>query len=132
SAAERIFAVLDVEPDIRSKPGAPPLKVEAGEVRFEGVRFAYDGATALNGISFTAPAGKTVALVGPSGAGKSTALNLIARFYDAQEGRVTIDGQDVREVELASLRGALALVSQDVVLFDDTVAANIAYGRPGA
>jgi len=132
SAAQRIFAVLDVEPAIRSRPGAPALAVAGGEVRFERARFAYDGAAALNGVSFIAPAGRTVALVGPSGAGKSTILNLIARFYDVDDGQVLIDGQDVREVELASLRGALALVSQDVTLFDDTVRANIAYGRPGA
>jgi subfamily B ATP-binding cassette protein MsbA len=132
SAAQRIFAVLDVEPAMRSRANAPALAVSGGEVEFDRVRFAYEGAPALNGVSFRAPAGKTVALVGPSGAGKTTILNLIGRFYDVTDGRVLVDGQDVREVELASLRGAIALVSQDVRLFDDTVRANIGYGRPGA
>jgi ATP-binding cassette, subfamily B, bacterial MsbA len=130
AAAQRIFAVLDIEPEIRELPGAKPLAVKGGAIRFADVRFAYpNGARALEGASFTVPAGKTVALVGASGAGKSTILNLIPRFYDAQSGTVAIDGSDVREVTLASLRGAIALVSQEVSLFDDSVRANIAYGR---
>ena len=114
-------------------PGALPLRVGGGEVRFEEVRFGYQpGTMALDGISLTVPAGGTVALVGPSGAGKSTLLNLIPRFYDVDAGRILIDGQEIGSVTLASLRGAVALVSQEVSLFDDTVRANIAYGRLGA
>jgi len=133
AAAQRIFAVLDIEPEIRDEPGAVPLTVSGGEIRFEGVRFSYpNGGPALNGADLVVPAGKTVALVGASGAGKSTILNLIPRFYDTTSGRVLIDGTDVRRVTLASLRGAIALVSQEVSLFDDTVRGNIAYGRFGA
>jgi subfamily B ATP-binding cassette protein MsbA len=133
AAAERVFAVLDIEPTIRDAPGAKPLAVRGGEIRFDGVRFGYGlDQSALNGIDLVVPAGKTVALVGPSGAGKSTILNLIPRFYDVGAGRITIDGQDVRAVTLGSLRGAIALVSQEVSLFDDTVRDNIAYGRFGA
>ncbi len=133
AAAQRIFTVLDVEPEIRERADARPLVVSGGEVRFSEVRFAYaNGTLALDGAGFVAPAGKTVALVGASGAGKSTILNLIPRFYDVAAGAVTIDGTDVRETTLASLRGAVALVSQEVSLFDDTVRANIAYGRFGA
>ncbi|HEU0215477.1 MAG TPA: ABC transporter ATP-binding protein [Stellaceae bacterium] len=133
AAAERVFEVLDIEPTIRDMPGAPPLRVGGGKICFEDVRFGYaPGAVALDGVSLTVPAGRTVALVGPSGAGKSTMLNLIPRFFDVEEGRITIDEQDVRSVTLASLRGAIALVAQEVSLFDDTVRANIAYGRFGA
>ena len=104
-----------------------------GEIRFAGVRFGYRPARpALRGLDLVIPAGLSVALVGPSGAGKSTMLNLILRFYDVDQGAVLIDDQDVRGVTLASLRGAIALVSQEVDLFDDTVRANIAYGRPDA
>ena len=133
AAAERVFEVLDIEPAIHDLPGARPLRLAGGEIRFEGVRFGYaPGAVALDGVSLTVPAGRTVALVGPSGAGKSTILNLIPRFFDVEEGTITIDGQDIRSVTLASLRGAIALVTQEVSLFDDTVRANIAYGRFGA
>jgi subfamily B ATP-binding cassette protein MsbA len=138
AAAERVFALLDMEPQILERPGAHDLTVAGGEIRAEGVAFAYGtassdtGAPALHGIDLRVPAGATVALVGPSGAGKSTLLNLIPRFYDPAAGRITIDGQDIREVSFASLRGALALVSQEILLFDDTLGANIAYGRPGA
>jgi ATP-binding cassette, subfamily B, bacterial MsbA len=133
AAAHRIFTVLDIEPEIRDAPGALPLAIAGGEIRFEAVRFTYpNGGPALNGIDLVVPAGKTVALVGASGAGKSTVLNLIPRFYDTGSGRVSIDGTDVRRVTLASLRGAIALVSQEVSLFDDTVRGNIAYGRFGA
>jgi subfamily B ATP-binding cassette protein MsbA len=133
AAAERVFEVLDVEPTIRDMPGARPLHVSGGEIRFEEVCFGYTpGAMALDSVSLTVPAGRTVALVGPSGAGKSTILNLIPRFFDVDEGSIRIDGQDVRSVTLASLRGAIALVAQEVSLFDDTVHANIAYGRFGA
>ncbi len=132
AAAQRVFAVLDIEPAIRDVPDAKPLAVRGGEIRFAGVAFTYDGTTpALDGADLVVPAGKTVALVGPSGAGKSTILNLIPRFYDVSAGRITIDGQDVRAVTLASLRSAIALVSQEITLFDDTVRANIGYGRFG-
>ena len=133
AAAQRIFTILDVEPAIQEQTGAQQLVVDKGAVRFDGVRFAYgDAETALHDVSLEIPAGKRVALVGPSGAGKSTLLNLIPRFYDADAGTVTIDGQDVRGVTLASLRSAIALVSQEATLFNDTVRANIAYGRTGA
>ena len=122
AAAQRIFEVLDVEPTIRDLPGAKPLHVAGGEIRFEKVRFGYSpGVVAIDGISLAIPAGRTVALVGPSGAGKSTILNLIPRFFEVAEGNITIDGQDVRSVTLASLRAAIALVAQEVSLFDDTV-----------
>jgi ATP-binding cassette, subfamily B, bacterial MsbA len=130
AAAQRIFQVFDVEPTIRELPDARPLRVAGGEIRFDRVRFGYaPGAVALDRVSLTVPAGRTVALVGASGAGKSTLLNLIPRFYDVDEGSIAIDGQDVRDVTLASLRGAVALVAQEVTLFDDTLRANIAYGR---
>src|SRR5689334_17999111 len=133
AAAQRVFEVLDVEPTIRDLPGAKPLRVCGGEVRFENVRFGYlPGSIAIDGISLAIPAGRTVALVGPSGAGKSTLLNLIPRFFDVDSGKIAVDGQDIRSVTLASLRGAVALVAQEVSLFDDTVRANIAYGRFGA
>src|SRR6266481_5669678 len=133
AAAQRVFEVLDVEPTIRDMPSARPLRITGGEIRFDNVRFGYfPGTVAIEGISLTIPAGRTVALVGPSGAGKSTILNLIPRFFDVEEGSIAIDGQDVRSVTLASLRGAIALVAQEVSLFDDTVRANIAYGRFGA
>jgi subfamily B ATP-binding cassette protein MsbA len=133
AAAERVFEVLDIEPTIRDRPGAKPLCISGGEIRFDSVSFSYaSGAVALDNVSLTVPAGRTVALVGPSGAGKSTILNLIPRFFDVGEGSIAIDGQDVRSVTLASLRGAIAVVAQEVSLFDDTVRANIAYGRFGA
>src|SRR5205823_3374604 len=115
AAAQRLFEVLDIEPTIRDRPGAPPLRIAGGEVRFEAVRFGYHpGTVALDCISFTVPAGSTVALVGSSGAGKSTVLNLIPRFYDVDAGSVAIDGQEIGSVTLGSLRGAIALVSQEV------------------
>jgi subfamily B ATP-binding cassette protein MsbA len=133
AAAQRVFALLDVEPDIADRPGTPALQITGGEIDLEDVSFTYRaGAPALRNVGLKVPAGRTVALVGPSGAGKSTLLNLIPRFFDASTGRVSIDGADVRAVTLASLRGAIALVSQETGLFNDTVRANIAYGRPGA
>jgi len=133
AAAQRIFTVLDVEPAIQDQANAKPLIITGGEIRFEGVRFHYaDGTLALDDVSLTVPAGKTVALVGASGAGKSTILNIIPRFYDVTDGKVLIDGMDVRDATLASLRAGIALVSQEVSLFDDTVRHNIAYGRFGA
>ena len=133
AAAQRVFQVLDIEPAIHDRSGARPVRIETGEVRFEQVRFGYHpGVVALDGITLTVAGGSTVALVGPSGAGKSTMLNLIPRFYDVDQGAISIDAQDVRAVTLASLRGSIALVAQEVSLFDDTVRANIAYGRFGA
>ncbi len=136
AAAQRVFEMLDVEPAIVDAPEARPLVHKRGAIRFENVRFGYrageDAVRALDGVTLDVPGGKRVALVGPSGAGKSTVLNLIPRFYDVDGGRVTVDGQDVREVTMASLRARIGLVSQEIALFDDTVYANIAYGRPDA
>ena len=133
AAAQRVFHLLDVVPAITDRAGARPLVVHGGQLRLDGVFFTYDGnRLALDHLTLDVPAGRTVALIGPSGAGKSTVLNLIPRFYDVTDGQVLIDGQDVRDVTLASLRGAVALVSQEITLFDDTVRANIAYGRLGA
>ena len=133
AAAQRVFAVLDIEPDIVDAPNAKPLSVDGGEIRFEKVRFSYNpGVPAIAGVDLIAPAGATIALVGPSGAGKSTLLNLIPRFYDVDEGTISVDGQEIRQVTLASLRDSIALVSQEVTLFNDTIRDNIAYGRPDA
>ena len=133
AAATRLFTLLDMEPEIKDAPAAKPLRVSGGTIRFARVTFSYDADTpAIHDVSLEAPAGKTVALVGPSGAGKSTVMNLIPRFYDVDSGSVQIDGQDVRDVTLDSLRRHVALVSQEILLFDDTVRANIAYGRPEA
>jgi len=133
AAAERVYQVLDEPPKIVDRPGAKPLSISGGAIRFEDVRFAYrPDKPALDGVTLDIPAGKTVALVGPSGGGKSTILNLIPRFFDADSGRIAVDGQDVRDVMLASLRNSVALVSQEVSLFDDTIGANIAYGRQSA
>lgn len=133
AAAKRFYDVLDTAPDIADREGATPLAVTNGEVTFDTVSFHYhEGSGGVEGVSFTAPAGKTVALVGSSGAGKTTLMNLLLRFYDVTSGRITIDGVDVRDVTIKSLRGAMGLVSQDIVLFNDTVRANIAYGKPGA
>ena len=130
AASQRVFDLLDTEPRIGEAPDARPLKVAGGTVALEGVRFTYpNGAPALLDLSLDIPAGETVALVGPSGAGKSTVLNLIPRFYDVDSGAVRIDGLDVREATIESVRDAVALVSQEAVLFDDSVRANIAYGR---
>ena len=133
ASTQRVFAVLDIEPDIVDAPDAKPLSVAGGEIRFEKVRFSYiPGVPAIAGVDLVAPAGATIALVGPSGAGKSTLLNLIPRFYDVDEGTVSVDGQDIRQVTLASLRDSIALVSQEVTLFNDTIRDNIGYGRRDA
>ncbi len=133
AALRRYFDVMDEAASIREAPGAPPLAVTAGSIRFESVQFRYrPDAPALEGIDLAVRAGSVTALVGRSGSGKSSLLNLVPRLYDVTAGRVTIDGQDVRDVTLASLRAAVAVVSQEVVLFDDTIAANIGFGRPGA
>jgi len=133
SAAERLFRVLDSPPAIADRPDAVPLSLGAPTIRLENVRFSYRvGQPALEGVTIDVPAGRTVAIVGPSGAGKSTVLSLIPRFYDVDGGVVRVGGQDVRGVTTASLRAHMALVSQEVAIFDDTILANIAYGRPAA
>jgi ATP-binding cassette, subfamily B, heavy metal transporter len=130
---ERMMDVLGEHPEIADKPGAAALKVAGGTVRFENVVFRYDPErTILDGLSFEVPAGKMVAIVGPSGAGKSTISRILLRFYDVAGGRVTIDGQDIRDVTQASLRASLGVVPQDTVLFNDTIYYNIRYGRPDA
>jgi subfamily B ATP-binding cassette protein MsbA len=133
AALRRYFDVMDEVPAIREAADARSLTVTAGAIRFAGVRFRYrPDAPALEGIDLVVPAASVTALVGRSGSGKSSLLNLVPRLYDVTEGAVTIDGQDVRAVTLASLRASVAVVSQEVVLFDDTIAANIGFGRPGA
>ena len=130
---ERIFSVLDTDGEIRERSGAAPLVLSGPpSIRFEEVRFAYGGEAVLGGFDLDVPAGATVALVGPSGGGKSTAFSLVPRLRDVSGGRVLIGGRDVRDLTIASLRDAIALVSQEPVLFDDTVAANIGFGREGA
>ncbi len=127
---EKMFDVLGVPQEVQDKPGAVPLKVEGGDIRFEDVTFAYDPErTILKGVSFNVPAGKTVAVVGPSGAGKSTISRILYRFYEVKSGRVTIDGQDIRDVTQDSVRAAIGIVPQDTVLFNDTIRYNIRYGR---
>ncbi len=133
AALTRYFGILDEQPEIRDRPDAKPLAVAGGEIRFEGVSFAYrENQAALDLVDLTVPAGRTTALVGRSGSGKSTLLSLVPRLYDPGAGRVLIDGQDIRGVTLASLRSAVAVVSQDIVIFDDTVRANIGFGRANA
>jgi subfamily B ATP-binding cassette protein MsbA len=130
AAAERVFGLLDRPSGLPTPTEPKPVPRVAGEVRFEDVVFSYgEGQPALRGLSLAAAAGRVTALVGPSGAGKSTVFNLIPRFYDAESGTVTVNGVDVREADTEELRRAIALVSQEVVLFDDTVINNIRYGR---
>ncbi|MET3479833.1 MULTISPECIES: ABCB family ABC transporter ATP-binding protein/permease [Variovorax] len=130
---DKMFVLLEKEREVRDAPGAQPLAGADATVRFEDVSFAYESARPiLKHVSFEIPAGKTVAVVGPSGSGKSTLARLLYRFYDVQQGRITIGGQDIREVTQSSVRHAIGIVPQDTVLFNDTVEYNIAYGRPGA
>jgi len=130
---EAMFRLLNQPQEVQDKPDAKPLHVSGGEIRFDDVVFSYDPErVVLKGISFTVPAGKTVAVVGPSGAGKSTISRILYRFYDIKSGQVTIDGQDIRDVTQESLRSVIGIVPQDTVLFNDTVKYNIAYGRIGA
>jgi ABC-type multidrug transport system fused ATPase/permease subunit len=136
AAAERVFEVLDTQPDVRDTPNAYPLPPTEGHVRYEGVTFAYDsgpeGAEALRDVDLEAAPGELVALVGPSGAGKTTLVHLLPRFYDVQGGRITIDGHDIRQVTVRSLRNAIGIALQSVFLFDASIGENIAYGNPRA
>jgi ATP-binding cassette subfamily B protein len=136
SSGKRLFEVLDLEPTIIDKPDAIPLVLNQGVLIFEDVSYSYDPspdtAAVLTDISFRVGPGQTLGIVGPSGAGKSTLAQLIPRFYDVNAGKITIDGQDIRDVTLSSLRSAVGLVQQDAFLFDDTVADNVAYGDPEA
>jgi ATP-binding cassette, subfamily B, heavy metal transporter len=130
---DKMFHLLDEDREVQDMPGAPPLLISAGAVRFEHVAFSYEvERQILTDVSFEIPAGHIVAVVGSSGAGKSTLSRLLFRFYDVQAGRILIDGQDIREVTQASLRAAIGIVPQDTVLFNDTIYYNIAYGRPDA
>lgn len=133
AALSRMFDLIDEQPKITNSPDARALIISGGSVKLDAVTFTYaDGTQALSGVTLEAKPGQTIALVGPSGGGKSTIINLIPRLYDASSGSVSIDGQDVRDVTLESLRDNLALVSQDVTLFDDTVASNIRFGKLSA
>ena len=130
---EQMFDLLDVKEEVTDREGASALVVSDGKVTFDDVHFSYDAnRPILKGISFEVPAGKTVAIVGPSGAGKSTISRLLFRFYDVQQGSIRIDGQDIRDVTQESLRAAIGMVPQDTVLFNDTIAYNVRYGRPSA
>ena len=133
-AAERVFAMIDIEPEIKNSKKVKLLKAKSPEIEFRDVEFSYDKGDdkALNGISFIAESGKVTALVGSSGGGKSTIINLIPRFYDPNVGEIFIDGIKIPDIKIESLRKQIALVSQDITIFDDTIAENIAYGHSGA
>jgi subfamily B ATP-binding cassette protein MsbA len=134
AASERIFAILDTHSEVEDRAGAPPAAPFARAIEFRDVQFAYAGAegATLDGVSLTVSAGQMVAIVGRSGAGKTTLVNLLPRFYDVTGGAILLDGVDIRDVTLASLRAQIGIVTQETVLFDDTIAANIAFGRPAA
>jgi subfamily B ATP-binding cassette protein MsbA len=135
AAVERVYELLDEKPTVVDRAGAHPISVTTGAVAFEKVAFAYPSAPHLPAVkqfSLSVPGGKTAAIVGRNGSGKSTVLNLVARLFDVEAGNISIDGQDVRDVTLASLRSSIAIVSQEVTLFDDTIRANIGLGRLGA
>jgi ATP-binding cassette subfamily B protein len=130
---EKLYGLLNMKPDVQDAPDAKPLRVKGGEVRFEAVSFTHDARSAgIDSVSFTVPAGTKLAVVGPSGSGKSTLLKLLFRFYDTKGGRVVVDGQDVRGLQQESLRDAIGLVPQDVVLFNASMRENVLYGRPDA
>ncbi len=131
-AGERALEVVDARPQIRERAHAQALAQFESELRFEDVRFAYGERPVLDGISFSLPKGKTIALVGPSGGGKSTIADLIPRFYDPQGGAITLDGTDIRDLTLTSLRAQLGIVAQESILFNDTIFHNIAFGKPEA
>jgi ATP-binding cassette, subfamily B, bacterial MsbA len=135
AASERIFELLDTHTEVRERPGAVPLPPFTGQIEFRDVSFAYEdghGRSTLRGVSFTVRAGQMVAIVGRSGAGKTTLVNLLPRFYDVTGGAILIDGRDLRDVTLASLRAQIGIVTQEIVLFDDTIAGNIAFGTTSA
>ncbi len=133
AAASRVYGIIDQQAKLTEKPNAQTLTLNKGEITFENVQFHYEqNAPLFENFSLKVPAGKTVALVGPSGSGKSTILNLVLRFYDPEQGQVLIDGQNIADVTFKSLRENIALVTQEPLLFDDTIANNIAYGRDGA
>jgi subfamily B ATP-binding cassette protein MsbA len=134
AAGDRIFEMLDTHSEVHERPEAIDLPRFAGAIEFRDVRFTYDtaGGATLGGVTFQVSAGQMLAIVGRSGAGKTTLVNLLPRFYDVTSGAITVDGHDIRDVTLASLRAQIGIVTQETVLFDDTVAANIAYGRPAA
>jgi ATP-binding cassette, subfamily B, bacterial MsbA len=135
AASQRIFEILDEHTEVAEVPAAPALRALAKAIEFRDVCFEYEdahGRSALTGVTFTVDAGRTVAIVGRSGAGKTSLVNLIPRFYDVSGGAILIDGTDIRSVSLTSLRGQIGMVTQETVLFDDTIAANISYGRPSA
>jgi subfamily B ATP-binding cassette protein MsbA len=133
ASARRVFELLDIEPAIKDKENALKLEGKNCAISFEDVTFSYDdNKQALNGLSLDVPAGKTIALVGPSGGGKSTIMNLVLRFYEADSGMINIEGKEIKDISIKSLRDNIAFVSQDITLFDDTIAANIGYGRPSA
>jgi subfamily B ATP-binding cassette protein MsbA len=134
AAAERVFEVLATHSEVLDRADAKPMAPFEREIEFRNVLFSYEGAdvATLNGVSFTVRAGQTLAIVGRSGAGKTTLVNLLPRFYDPTGGALLVDGIDTRQVTLSSLRSQIGIVTQETVLFDDTIAANIAYGRPHA
>jgi subfamily B ATP-binding cassette protein MsbA len=133
AAGERIFEMLDTHSEVHERAAAIVLPAFTGTIEFRDVHFAYGSTgSTLTGVTFTVGAGQTLAIVGRSGAGKTTLVNLLPRFYDVTAGAIFVDGHDIRDVTLASLRGQIGIVTQDTVLFDDTIAANIAYGRPSA
>lgn len=134
SGFKRFLAVMETEPEIQDSPDAKPLKDVRGLVSFEDVSFHYsdDDTLVLSNVSFQIPAGKSIALAGPSGSGKTTICSLLPRFYDVSSGRITIDGKDIRDLTLESLRNQIGIVQQDVYLFCGTIKENIAYGKPNA
>ena len=133
AGADRVFEVLDTEPDIKDSPGAVEISKSKGEISFCDVSFGYiESVPVLQNISFTAEPGRMVALVGPTGVGKTTIISLIARFYDPESGKITLDGRDLRDISLSSLRNQISIVLQDIFLFNGSVADNIAYGCKAA
>src|SRR5208283_3614813 len=130
SAGERIFALLDTPPDVQDRSGAAVLETVEQDIVFDGVSFTYEGDPVLKDITLRVQAGEAIAVVGESGAGKSTLLDLLPRFYDVSSGRILIDGTDVRDLTQRSLREQIGIVTQQTILFDDTIRNNIAYGRP--